>query len=89
MLAITILGAAVGIVLGSQFKMLVLGPAIFFAFTATVAAGFVHGINPRDIALTVLAILASLEFGYVVGGCAVAYLNETRLPHRTWRSSQY
>lgn len=89
MLAIAILGAALGIVLGSQFKMLVLGPAIFFALTATVAGGFMHGIDPRDIALAALAILASLQLGYVVGGVVVAYLSETKLAHRTWTSSQY
>ena len=90
MLAMIIFGAAVGAILGSQFKMLVLGPAILFAIPGTAAAGFIRGIDPHDIVLAVLAISASLQFGYVVGGIAAAYRSvQTRLPNRPWTPSQY
>jgi hypothetical protein len=89
MLAMTIFGAAVGTFLGSQFKMFVLGPAILFALAETVAAGFIRGTDSLDIVLSVLAVLGSLQFGYVGGGVAAVYLSvHPRLPRPTCTSSQ-
>jgi ethanolamine transporter EutH len=90
MLAIIVLGAAAGAILGSHFKMFVLGPAILLACFAAVAAGFISHVDAHTIVLGVLATLAALQFGYVVGGVAAAHLNApAKLPHRTWTPSQY
>jgi hypothetical protein len=90
MLAIAIFGAAVGAVLSLRYRMVVLMPAMVFASAATLAVGFASGANPHSIVLAILAILASLQFGYVAGGLAAAYLSvQTTLPHRTWTPSQY
>lgn len=90
MLAIAIFGAAVGAVLGSRYKMAVLVPAMVFVSVATFAFGFGSGANPHSIALAILTILVSLQFGYVAGGVVASYLNvQTKLPHRTWTPSQY
>jgi hypothetical protein len=90
MLAMAIFGAAVGALLGSQFKMFVLGPAILFALSVTVAAGFARGLDLHDIALAVSAILASLQFGYIAGGVAASFFSvQTKLSHRSWTPSQY
>jgi hypothetical protein len=90
MLAVIILGAAVGLVLGAYFKMFALGPAIMLASAATVATGFINGMDAHIVVLAVLAVLVSLQVGYVVGGVAAAYFSvQTKLPHRTWMPSQY
>ena len=90
MLAIIVLGAASGALLGSHFKMFILGPAILLASFATVAAGFTSHFDAHTIVLGVLATLAALQFGYVVGGVAAAYLDaKAKLPHRTWTPSQH
>jgi hypothetical protein len=84
-LAMAIFGATVGAFLGSQFKMFVLGPATFFALSVTVAAGFARGLGLHEIALVVLAILASLQFGYIAGGVAALFFSmPTKLPYRIW-----
>jgi hypothetical protein len=90
MLAIIVLGAASGALLGSHFKMLVLGPAILLACFAAMAAGFISHFDAHTIVLGVLATLAALQFGYVVGGVVAAYLDaKAKRPHRTWTPSQY
>jgi ethanolamine transporter EutH len=90
MVAFMILGAAVGLILGAHFKMFALGAAIPFACAATVAAGFINGMDAHTIVLAVLAVLVSLQVAYVVGGVAAAYFSvQIKLPHRTWRPSQY
>jgi hypothetical protein len=90
MLATIVLGAAAGALLGSHCKMFILGPAILLACFATVAAGFTSHFDAHTIVLGVLATLAALQFGYVVGGVAAAYLDaKAKLPHRTRTPSQY
>jgi ethanolamine transporter EutH len=90
MLAMTVFGATVGALLGSQFKMFVLGPAILLALSVTVAAGLIRGVDLHDIALAVSAILASLQFGYIAGGVAASFFTvRTKLSHRSWTPSQF
>jgi hypothetical protein len=90
MLTIAILFAAAGAVLGSQFKIFILAPALFFALFSTAAAGLVHGFRCHDIALAMLAILASLEFGYFAGGVGTSYLSvQPKSQRRSWTPSQY
>ena len=87
--AIMISGLAAGAILGSRFRVLVLVPAILFGAATTVAIGVASGINLPAVALAVLAVLASLQCGYI-GGFAAAYLPErTKLSRRTWRPSQF
>jgi hypothetical protein len=90
MLAIIVLGTAVGAILGSHFKIFILGPAFLLASSATVVAGLIGKVDAHTIVLALLAILAALQFGYVVGGVAAASLSvQTNLPNRTWTPSQY
>jgi hypothetical protein len=90
MIQARILGAAAGALLGSQCKMFILGLAILLASFATVAAGFTSHFDAHTIVLGVLATLAALQFGYVVGGVAAAYLDaKAKRSNRTWTPSQY
>jgi hypothetical protein len=78
MLAMILFSTAIGIILGSNFRIFVLGPAILFASSATLAAGFVSSVSFATITLAVFAVLASLQIGYVVGGIAAAYFGLRR-----------
>ena len=90
MLAIIVLGAVAGALLGSHFKMFILGPAILLASFVTAVAGLTSHFDAHTIVLGVLATLAALQFGYVVGGVVAAYLDaKAERPHRTWTPSQY
>ena len=68
MVTIVIFGAALGAVLGSHFKVFVLGPAMLFAAAAALAVDFVRDVSPSTIVFAIVAILASLQFGYLAGG---------------------
>ena len=90
MIAIVIFGVGLGAVLGSYFKIFVLGPAILFAAAATLAVDFVREVSPSTIVLAIVAILASLQFGYLAGGIATAYLSMRFKPSGgNWTASGY
>ena len=90
MIAIIVFGAVAGALLGSHFKMFILGPAILLASFVTAVAGLTSHFDAHTIVLGVLATLAALQFGYVVGGVAAAYLDaKTKRSNRTWTPSQY
>jgi hypothetical protein len=90
MILIIILGAVAGAVLGSHFRVFVLGPAILLVSAATVTACFTRGIDAHTIVLDALAVLLSLQFGYVIGGVAATYFRvQTKLPRPTWTPSQH
>ena len=90
MIAIVIFGAGFGAVLGSHFKIFVLGPAMLFAAVATLAIDFVREVSPSTIVLAIVAILASLRFGYLAGGIATAYLSMRFKPSGdNWTPSGY
>jgi hypothetical protein len=92
--AIVISGFVAGAILGSRFKVFVLAPAMLFAAVSTVAINFANGVNLLTSFLAVLAVLTSLQCGYV-GAVAAAYLAaRIKLPHRAehtkfWRPSQF
>ena len=73
MILIIILGAGAGVVLGTHFRVFVLGPAVLLVSPATLTACFTRGIGAHTIVLTALAVLFSLQFGYVMGSLAATY----------------
>jgi hypothetical protein len=60
-------------------------PAILFAIISTVAVSLANGVNLLTSFLAVLAVLASLECGYVGGVVAAYFAARMRLPHRAER----
>ena len=92
--AIVISGFVAGAILGSRFKVFVLAPAMLFAAVSTVAINFANGVNLLTSFLAVLAVLASLQCGYVGGVVAAYFAARIKLPHRAeraklWRPSQF
>jgi hypothetical protein len=83
MLAIIICIVVMGIILGSNFTVFILGPAILLTTAVTLVTGFANA-DYRFVVFTTLAMLASLQIGYFVGGISAAYLSTT--PWRTWKS---
>ena len=75
MLTIILLAAAIGIILGSNCRILVLGPTILLISGATIAAGFGSNVNFTTIAFVLLAVVITLQICYVVGGIAGVYLS--------------
>src|SRR6516162_6444890 len=69
-------------------------PAILFAIISTVAVSLANGVNLLTSFLAVLAVLASLQCGYVGGLVAAYFVARIKLPHRAertkfWRPSQF
>jgi hypothetical protein len=65
MLVFLIAGAIAGILLGIRFKVLVIVPASLLAAIIVIANG--SGREAGAVVLTLLATLAVLQIGYVVG----------------------
>jgi len=87
--AIVISAFIAGIILGSRFRVFVLAPAILLATISTVAITFANGVSGGAIVLVVLAVMVSLQCGYVAG-VAIAYFAErSKLSRRTWRPSPF
>jgi hypothetical protein len=92
--AIVISSFVAGAILGSCFRVFVLAPAILFGAVSTVAVSFANGVNLLTSVVAVLAVLASLQCGYL-GGVVAAYLAaRIKLPHQAehtkfWRPSQF
>ena len=57
-------------------------PAIFLAAAIVVAIGYVNGLSGRTLSLALLAMLVSLELGYLVGCFGAAYLVGPDKPRR-------
>jgi hypothetical protein len=76
MFTVILFAAAIGIILGSNCKILVLVPTILLMSGATFAAGFGLKVDFTTVAFVLLAIVATLQIGYVVGGTAGVYLSE-------------
>jgi len=85
--AIAIFAFVAGIILGSGFRVFVLVSAILFAIISTVAITFANGISGGAIFLVTLAVIVSLQCGYVAGVAAAYFAERSKLPRRTWRSS--
>lgn len=67
MLAITILIAATGLVLGLRFNVFVLGLLLLLGITSIFTIGSWSGDNLGVAALHLLAMLASLQISYLIG----------------------
>ena len=90
MLTIILFAAAIGIILGSKCGILVLVPTISLISGATFAAGFRSNVDLTTIAFVLLAIVATLQIGYVVGGIAGVYLSmRSKLLRGTIGPSRY
>jgi hypothetical protein len=89
--AIVISGFVAGAILGSRFRVFVLAPAMLFATVSTVAVSFANGVNLFTSFLAVLAVLASLQCGYVGGVVAAYFAARINRAERTkfWKPSQF
>jgi hypothetical protein len=65
-LAIVISGFIVGCILSLRFRVFVLGPALLFAAISTSAISSTNGFGGGTIVLAVLAVMISLQCGFVV-----------------------
>jgi hypothetical protein len=64
MLAVLAFSAAVGVVLGTRFRVLALGPVALVALLLTIVFGAASGWGLRTTVLVTLASLAVLQFAY-------------------------
>jgi hypothetical protein len=87
--AIVISGFVFGCVLGLRFRVFVLGPALVVAAISTAAINSANGFGGGRIVLAVLAVMVSLQCGYVVGLGASYITERTRLPIRAWKPLSY
>jgi hypothetical protein len=60
-----------------------------FAIISTVAVSLANGVNLLSSFLAVLAVLASLQCGYVGGVVAAHFAARIKLPHRTERATKF
>jgi hypothetical protein len=74
MLTIAVFVAAAGVALGLRFNVFVLALLILLATTSIGAIGIWGGSNLLVVALRVLAMLASLQIGYLIGSLIAAQL---------------
>ena len=65
MTAFLVAGAAIGLLLGLRFRVLVLVPAILLATVVIILSGSGHKLSV--IVLTLVGTVVSLQLGYVVG----------------------
>jgi hypothetical protein len=76
MAAFLVAGAAVGMLLGLRFKVLVLVPAILLATVVIILSG--GGQKLSVILLTLVGTVVSLQMGYIAG-CVLRFLAGTYL----------
>ena len=67
MLGMVLLSAAIGVVIGTRSKVLLLGPVIIAALLFTIGVGIAAGWRCSAIALAVVATLIVLQLGYLAG----------------------
>jgi hypothetical protein len=68
MVSLMVLGALFGAPLGMHFRVLVLVPAMLIAVALVTAIGVASDEGVRALAVTVIAVAASLQAGYIAGG---------------------
>jgi hypothetical protein len=74
MLTITVLTAAAGLALGLRFNVFVVALLVILAIIGTVAFGVLGGSSLLVVALHLLAMLACLQIGYLIGSLISAQL---------------
>ena len=90
MLTVILIAAAIGIILGSNCRVLVLGPTILVISGAIFAAGFGSNVDFTTIAFVLLAVVTTLQICYVVGGIGAVYLSmRSKLLRGTIGPSRY
>jgi hypothetical protein len=80
MLAITILVAATGLVLGLRFNVFVLGLLLLLGITSIFTIGIWSGGNLGVVALHALAMLASVQISYLIGFLIAAQITARAKP---------
>jgi uncharacterized membrane protein len=86
MLASIICAAVIGIILGSNFTVFSLAPAILLSAAAALAASFANDADFHVVIFAMLAMVTSLQVGYLAGGIAAAC---GKAPRSVWKSSRY
>ncbi len=75
MMAMLILGAAAGVILGlGRFKVLALLPVILIVLAGAIGNGVANGLEPRAIAFGTLMAIASPQIGYLVSSLGVSFI---------------
>ena len=67
MMIFAVISMLIGMVLGQRFKVLVLLPAVAIVLPLTIAMEVARADPPGPIALISIAVIASLQIGYLVG----------------------
>jgi hypothetical protein len=90
LIVILFAAAAIGLILGSNCRILVLGPTILLISGATFVAGFGSNVDFTTVAFVLLAVVTTLQICYVVGGIAGVYLSmRSKLLRGSIGPSQY
>jgi hypothetical protein len=83
MMNLLILSMLVGGVLGMRLRVLILIPAIGFAFAGIGGIGAARGDAPSLVAVAMILAAISLEVGYLAGSATRLVLAATRAPDRS------
>jgi hypothetical protein len=67
MLMSTLIGALFGALLGLHFKVLIVVPASFVAIAIVAVGGTMRGDGITWLVLTAIAVVSSLQVGYIAG----------------------
>ena len=78
MLAISLFCAALGVAVGTRFKILVLGPAFVLALVSNISFGIAAGGGFREMAATLLISLVALQVGYLAGSLVSHFVSTVR-----------
>ena len=87
MLAISPFCAALGVALGTRFKILVLGPAFVIALVTTISFGIAVGWGFREMAATLMISLVALQVGYLAGSLVSHFVSTVRFKRAIVRMS--
>ena len=90
MLAILIFGTGVGVVVGLRYTVFALVSVILFAAATVIIIALVSHYEARAVGIFILAVMASLQFGYFIGGLLAEYFGERGKSRRfPWKPRQY
>jgi hypothetical protein len=87
MMVSVVVSALVGMALGQRFKVLILVPTIGFTLLLTIAAGIMRADGLGEIVMMAVAMIASLQIGYLAGTGILPRGRDTRQPHAGRRLS--
>jgi general stress protein CsbA len=84
---LAIIGVVVGIVLGLRYKVLALVPAVLFATILAILIGVVRADSFGSIVLTTVALVTSVQVGYLAGIVIHAVITAIFPPRKGGRNS--